>query len=484
MTPFQGVVGGSIPLTRSMMNKKVFIILLAAFLIRLVSLNQSLWLDEAATAKVVQHFGFTQIVSGFSPNDFHPPLYYLFMKFWTDVFGFSEISLRMPSVIFSLLAGLIIYKIGTLLKNKSAGLWSAALFLFNPLIVYYSQEARMYMTATFLLTCSLYYFIKMLQNQKSKIKNIFLFNLFCILSFYTFYGSVFLIAGFLIYIYYKKHYRLFFLSLIFNLLSLILISPLLTQQFIHARQSLQIVMNWKQVLGTATIKNLLLIPLKFSSGRISFNPKIVYYLIAGAWSLFIWCFIIRAGFKKRLLLFLIICSLGIGLLFSFVSPLLQYFRFLYLIPIMSILLAFALQKQIVENATVYRYAVAVGFLAFSFVYLLFPQFHREDWKSLGQSFKNTRSVYMIIPSSDPVRYYSPAISIRELRTLEGIELEKEITVIPYTADIYGFDYKKELQKKGFTYKETKSFRGLWYEIWVRNKGYAGSFRYSLKTART
>ena len=120
-----------------MLNKKIFFIFFFAFLIRLIALNQSLWLDEAVTANVVKNFDFAQIISKFSPTDFHPPLYYLFMKLWTNFFGYSEIALRMPSVLFSLLTGYVIYLIG--------GIWSAAFFLFNPLIVYYSQEARMYM---------------------------------------------------------------------------------------------------------------------------------------------------------------------------------------------------------------------------------------------------------------------------------------------------------------------------------------------------
>src|SRR3989338_7261294 len=157
------------------------IILLTSFLIRLISLNQSLWLDEATTARVVQQFNFYGIITKFSPTDFHPPLYYLFMKIWTNIFGYSEISLRMPSVLFSLLTGYMIYLIGKkidsgrarMTKNSNVGLWSGALFLFNPLIIYYSQEARMYMMATFLLTASLYYLLASLR--VNGFKNIFLF---------------------------------------------------------------------------------------------------------------------------------------------------------------------------------------------------------------------------------------------------------------------------------------------------------------------
>ena len=143
-----------------MLNKKIFFIFLFAFLVRLIALNQSLWLDEAVTAKVVMNYGFTEIVSKFSPTDFHPPLYYLFMKLWTNMFGYSEIALRMPSVLFSLMTGYVVYLIG--------GIWAASFFLFNPLIVYYSQEARMYMMTTFFLTAGLYYFF---ESQKLEVKS-------------------------------------------------------------------------------------------------------------------------------------------------------------------------------------------------------------------------------------------------------------------------------------------------------------------------
>ncbi len=466
------------------MNKKVLFIFILAFLVRIIALNQSLWLDEATTAKVVREYGFMQIINEFSPNDFHPPLYYLVMKAWTNIFGYSEIALRFPSILFSLLAGIIIYKI--------AGIWAATFFLFNPLIIYYSQEARMYMMTVFFLSASLHFFIKIEKKPQSQnaelktqnLKDIILFNLFNILSFYTFYGSIFLIASFLLYFLYKRKYRLFFLSILPILFVLLLISPLLLLQFKHARQSLQIVTKWSVVLGKASLKNLLLIPLKFSIGRISFDPKILYYSISGLWTLFVFYCTSKGGLKNKLLLYLFIFPLFLGLLFSFFSPLLQYFRFLYLIPLMSLLLAISVKRGVYDRAV--RVIVGVGFLFFSLIYLLLPQFHREDWKSLVFSLRDSGSVYMISSSSDPVRYYNPSLKVKELRTLEAIELKKQAIVVPYTADIYGFDYKKELMKRGFTYKEAKTFRGLWYEVWVKNKDYThtGSFRYSFITAKT
>jgi len=123
----------------------IYLVLFFGLILRLISLNQSLWLDEATTALVSQ-MSLTDFFTKFMPNDFHPPLYYLFMKLWTNFFGYSEIVLRMPSVLFSLATGYVVYLIG--------GAWAAVFFLFNPLIVYYSQEARMYMMGAFFVTLS------------------------------------------------------------------------------------------------------------------------------------------------------------------------------------------------------------------------------------------------------------------------------------------------------------------------------------------
>ena len=425
------------------MNKKIILIFLAAFLIRLIALNQSLWLDEAVTANVVRNFRFSQIVNGFSPTDFHPPLYYLFMKLWTNFFGYSEIALRMPSVLFSLLTGYVIYLIG--------GIWSVAFFLFNPLIVYYSQEARMYMMVTFFLTASLYYFLKS--------KNLILFNLFLILSFYTFYGSIFLIATIFIYLLYKKRYKMFFVSCFLFLVSFVLISPLLHQQFLRSKISLAQVANWSLVLGKANLKNLLLIPIKFSIGRISFYPKWLYWAVAGIWTGFVF-FTIKTVLNKTVFIktvfYLFIFPLVLGFLVSFFAPMLQYFRFLFLIPIMSLLLS---------RSNLRGWILATGFLIFSLVYLLNPAFHREDWKNLVKSLPKGKPVYMITASSDPIKYYNDNLLIKEL-TNYGL-ISQEIIVIPYTADIYGLDYKKSLSKNGYQQKEVMNFRELSFDIWER-----------------
>ncbi len=444
---------------------QIFFVFIFASLIRLVNLNQSLWLDEAVVAKVAHTIPIHLIPVQFSPGDFHPPLYYLFMSMWSSLFGTAEITLRMPSVVFSLIAGWYVYKIGILVKNKTVGLWSAAFFLFNPLIVYYSQEARMYMMAAMLLSVNLFYFLQLIKagkSQESGVKSLFLFNLFSSLAFATFYGSIFFIVA-LLFISFIKAFRTKDFSTSLKMTFGIIITgalllPLLLQQIQTARFGLQEVSNWNVVLGKAEIKNLVMVFIKFTSGRLSWFPKWSYYIVVGTWSIVVGLLLLLNAKKNKTLAFLFVFPLIIGLLLSFWVPMMQYFRFLYLIVPMSLLVSL--------NTKLSRTILVVGFLLFSLMYLFTSQFHREDWKKLTQDIKSTQPVYMILPSSDPVVYYRNDLLLYELRDIRSLALPETIQVIPYVSEIYGYNYNAELTKKGCIKTNESTYRGpVILEVW-------------------
>lgn len=447
----------------------IYFIFFISFLIRLIGLNQSLWLDEAITAKVVSSYSYFDIVNKFSLYDFHPPLYYFFLKFWTNIFGYSEIALRFPSVFFSLLTGYFIYLIGKEIKDKKTSFWAMIFFLFNPLIVYYSQEARMYMMTTFLLMIALYFFIK-IKNSEFKIY-FFLFNSFLVLSFYTFYGSIFFISSIFLYLFFRRRYKFLFISLLIIIYSLLIIYPLLYHQYLNSKLGLISVKNWSLVLGKANFKNLFLIPIKFSVGRINFYPKWLYYLISGIWTIFLFFQILNIKDKKlkketknekiKLIYFLFFVPIFLSFIVSFFTPLLQYFRFLYLIPIFCLLLAL-----LINNKLIYK-IIFFGFLFFSCLYLFNSDYHREDWKSLSFFLRknNIKEVFMIKSSSDPLIYYNNKIKIVDLKNVcdRAFFLNKKIKdifVIPYSSEIWGINYKECLKNKGYQLFFEKSFRGL------------------------
>jgi hypothetical protein len=415
-------------------NKKIFLVIVIALFLRLISLNQSLWLDEAISANVVKNYSYSDILTKFSPSDFHPPLYYFTLKSWTSFFGFSEISLRFPSVIFSLITIYLVFRF--------FGFYPSLLLSLNPLYLYYSQEARMYSLVTLLVFCAFLAFKK---------NKLLIYYLFTFLSLSTFYASVFFFAAVSFYWLYKKNYKNFILYSLAPFLSLFILSPLLWRQFQASKTLLISVANWSSVLGPANIKNLLLILVKFTIGRISFYPKWTYYLVALLVAIPLWLTLFIRSFNQRKSAFIFWLSLFIGFIFSLFTPMFQYFRFLYLIPFLCLILR--------KN-----YFYTLIFLFFSFIYLLNPSFHREDWQSLSASLNN--SVYIIESVADPIKYYQNDLIINDLKSVSPIE--SEIIVIPYASEIHSLDYRQKLLSQNYLLIKETSFRELKSETWQKS----------------
>src|SRR4030065_1581620 len=108
----------------------ILLILVLAFILRLIKPNQSLWLDETIGAIAVKSYSYRELFVKFFTSDNHPPLYYLILKVWTSIFGYSEISIRFPSILFGLGTIYLTYRIAKKLtdnKNKYFPILSALL---------------------------------------------------------------------------------------------------------------------------------------------------------------------------------------------------------------------------------------------------------------------------------------------------------------------------------------------------------------------
>jgi uncharacterized membrane protein len=110
--------------------------------------HQSVWLDEAISYRVA-NMSPGAIIS-YSTDASHPPLYYLTLHYWLEVFGSSEGAMRALSAVLGVLAVLLIFKLGEALFGPRAGLFAALFAAMSPFWVWYSQEARMYSMSAFL----------------------------------------------------------------------------------------------------------------------------------------------------------------------------------------------------------------------------------------------------------------------------------------------------------------------------------------------
>ena len=104
--------------------------------------HQSFWIDEIASLSMAQD----ELTGDFSRlrSDVHPPLYFLLLGLWTDIFGSSEAAVRMLSVLPSLAAVVVLARLGARLYGARAGLFAAGLASVSLLQIYYAQEGRSY----------------------------------------------------------------------------------------------------------------------------------------------------------------------------------------------------------------------------------------------------------------------------------------------------------------------------------------------------
>lgn len=116
--------------------------------------HQGFWFDEANTAQLV-HFSPGQMLGLIPQSESTPPLYYCVAWVWARVFGYHEAALRSLSAVVGVAIVPVAFAAGAKLISRRAGLIAAALVACNPLLIWYSQEARSYSMLAFLASASL-----------------------------------------------------------------------------------------------------------------------------------------------------------------------------------------------------------------------------------------------------------------------------------------------------------------------------------------
>lgn len=128
-------------------------------LIMILARGQSIWFDEGysillAKSKVSELISLTAV-------DAHPPFYYLLLKFWGEIFGYSEFALRSLSAL--LASGVAVGALAIVKKlfGTKIVIFVVPFVVFAPFILRYGYEIRMYalasligVVATYALICA------------------------------------------------------------------------------------------------------------------------------------------------------------------------------------------------------------------------------------------------------------------------------------------------------------------------------------------
>jgi len=124
--------------------------------------------DEIVTASRVLRVGFGHAMDAVGFSESAPPLYYALAWLWTQVTGNGEWGLRFLSALAGVATIPVAFFVGRELRGARAGVIAAALVAVNPMLLWYSQEARAYALLGFFCALSLLYCVRALQEGEKR----------------------------------------------------------------------------------------------------------------------------------------------------------------------------------------------------------------------------------------------------------------------------------------------------------------------------
>jgi len=133
--------------------------LLLALALRLPHLTESLWYDELfATDRFLgTGLGLAKTLL----TDIHPPVYPLLMHAWDRVFGDSELSVRLPSLLAGLGSLPLLLAIGRATVGEHTARLATLLLAASPVHAWYSQEARHYSLVVLFFLAAILAFLRL-----------------------------------------------------------------------------------------------------------------------------------------------------------------------------------------------------------------------------------------------------------------------------------------------------------------------------------
>lgn len=346
-------------------------ILSLGLLLRLVNINQSLWLDEAA--QVMESARPLQEQFALS-GDFQPPLFHLLLHFWL-LLGSSELTMRLLTVSLDISSVFLVYLIGKKIVNQEFGLVSLALYAFSPFAIYYAQELRPYSLSVFLV---LAVSAALIYN-----KNLLLILLVS-LSLYTTYFTPFFLIALVIYILHS-HKKSFLKALKPIILGSLLFLPWIyyfSKQLATGLSLTADLPGWNTAVSVPFPKALPLLLAKFFLGRITLDNKAVY---AGVILLFGVIFFYLAAisfykYKNRIFHYLFFIPLLLSLAMTVFIPIFDPKRLLFLLPFFIYLIVLGLNYTPPKLKMTILVIIVSSHLYGLINYYTNPRFQREQWR--------------------------------------------------------------------------------------------------------
>ena len=167
--------------------------------------KESLWLDE------IQSWWFaSDLGRALAAERTNPPFYYTLLHFWIGWFGRSEAALRSLSVIPGVLSVGLVYALAKKLFSRNIALGAALYQAVSSFQIYYSQEARTFAWLVFFILVAGLALWSALESGPGRRRFLYFtgYALISALSLYAHFITVFFLAGFGLFVLFRRRKQL------------------------------------------------------------------------------------------------------------------------------------------------------------------------------------------------------------------------------------------------------------------------------------
>ena len=179
------------------------LVVLAGFILRLNGYDRySLWGDELYSATIASNPRYPFMNAFDDPGN--PPFYFILLRLWFMVFGWTEQSGRLLSVVLGSAAIASLYILVSKFVNKRTAFLAAAYMTINNHLIGYSQEVRAYILEIFLVSIIALVFLNYLRKKEPDYINLIWYVILSVLLVNThYYGSLLVFVNFAFFIAYS-----------------------------------------------------------------------------------------------------------------------------------------------------------------------------------------------------------------------------------------------------------------------------------------
>lgn len=124
--------------------------------------------DELSTWSKINYDSVAAVIENIKQDDSHPVGMYVFLYYWTWIFGTSEWAIKLPFFLMSMASLGLVYRLGSLWFSRTVGLLAVAYFSTLQFPIWWSHIARQYQSGLFCTLLMAYCWTQLLIEKRTE----------------------------------------------------------------------------------------------------------------------------------------------------------------------------------------------------------------------------------------------------------------------------------------------------------------------------